>query len=206
MSISKFVFIVLLSGSLAPGCSPPPSSNQSHGKSPSFSEEIQTVLNRERNLLHSELDNPAYVEILRRTNDKKETLLPEVIQRLDQEWAQNSPKDVLAQTILNSGCSDQLRFFQEAHEEFAEVFITDAQGLNVCMTNKTSDYYQADEDWWISTNASNDPYGLHGPIEFDTSSSTESISLYLPVLDPATGNKLGILKAVVKLTDLAEGL
>jgi len=207
MSITKFVFSVLIAMTVTAGCSPKNSTPQSSAETiPQFSEEIQVVLDQERKLIHHELDNPVYVEILHMANAEKITLSSETIKQWDQQWALDSPKDVLAQTLLNSACSQQLQVFQSAHPQFAELFITDASGRNVCLTNKTSDYYQADEDWWINTNLSSDPFGLYSPIEFDESSSTESISLFLPVLDPSTGNKLGILKAVVKLSRLAEGL
>jgi len=202
----KFSVILYICAVYLTSCSPAPSVNGSEPDSPLFSEEIQIALNHERNLLHGEMDNPVYLEILHAADEKKTTLAPEIIRQLDEQWSQTSPKDVLAQTLLNSACSNELRSFRAAHPEFAEIFITDSQGRNVCLTNKTSDYYQADEAWWINTHNSNDPYGLYSPIEFDESSSTESISLFLPVLDPLTGNKLGILKAVVKLSHLAEGL
>jgi hypothetical protein len=206
MSISKIVFIAFIAIPLGFGCSPNPPSDNSDQEPPLFSEEIKTELDHERNLLHREMDSPVYVEVLHAANENQEILSSETIQHLDQQWALESPKDALAQALLNSACSEQLRAFRSANPEFAEIFITDNQGRNVCLTNKTSDYYQADEAWWINTNATTDPYGLYSPIEFDESSSTESISLYLPVLDPATGNKLGILKAVVTLSHLAEGL
>jgi len=206
MPINKIVFAVIAILLCAVGCSPAPSETHSTNKPLVFSEEIQTVLDQERNKLHREMDNPVYVELLQTAGAEEKKMDPKVIQRLDEEWLQESPNDVLAQTLLHSACSEQLRAFQSSHPEFAEIFITDGQGRNVCLTNKTSDYYQADESWWVQTHTSNDPYGLHSPIEYDESSSTESISLYLPVLDPSTGNKLGILKAVLKLSHLSDGL
>ena len=206
MSMIKFVFIIFLSSTLMSGCSPVPQATNSETKAPQFSEEIQAVLNQERNLLHREMDNPVYLEVLNTANTDKKNQSMTTILQLDRQWTQNSPKEVLSKTLLNAACSNQLRVFRSEHPEFAEVFITDGQGLNVCMTNKTSDYYQADEDWWINTDNSNDPYGSYGPIEYDDSSSTESVALFLPILDPTTGNKIGILKAVLKLSTLAEGL
>lgn len=206
MPINKIVFAVLAILVYGVGCSPRTDSDSVTGKPPQFSEEIQTLLNQERNRIHQEMDNPIYVELLHTANQSQKKITSEVIRELDREWIQESPKDVLAQSLLHSACSDQLRVFQSKNPEFAEIFITDAAGRNVCLTNKTSDYYQADESWWQETNTSQDPYGLYSAIEYDESSATESISLYLPVLDPATGNKLGILKAVVKLSHLSERL
>lgn len=206
MPITKIVFIILLSVSFGVGCSPVQKTKNSAGKPPLFSEEIQTLLDQERKSLHQEMKNPVYVETLHTANAEKKKISPKAILQLEQQWSAQNPDDVLAQTVLNSACSEQLRAFRSANSEFAEMFITDGQGRNVCLTNKTSNYYQAEEDWWISTYASGDPYGLHSPIEFDESSSTESISLTLPILDPSTGSKLGILKAVVKLSRLTESL
>ncbi|MEK7090191.1 MAG: hypothetical protein AAB930_01245, partial [Patescibacteria group bacterium] len=89
--------------------------------------------------------------------------------------------------------------FQEENPAFSEIFITDKFGLNVAQTNKTSDFYQADEEWW--TGSYNDGKGreYHGAIEFDESAQAEAISVYIPVFDAESGELIGIAKAVLNI-------
>jgi len=203
----KLLFIFILSASVAMG-----GCNNSQSEviaSPSaavqFSEEIQSALDEERRLIHAELDDISYVAQLHAENETLSVkLTDESIRNLEEIWAQ--PDSPLTDTLLKSKCSMKLKQFQENHPEFAEIFITDIHGRNVCLTNKTSDYYQADESWWIQTHATQDPNGLNGPIEYDESASTESISIYFSMLDPSTANKLGVVKAVLKLEHVAERL
>ena len=73
-------------------------------------------------------------------------------------------------------------------------------GLNAGQTNKTTDYYQADEDWWIGAYNSGKGKASHGTIEFDESAQTEAISLYIPVMDGINNKAIGVIKAVVSIT------
>ena len=50
--------------------------------------------------------------------------------------------------ILGNPLSRNWQTIQARQPRFSEVMITDAFGRLVAATNKTSDYYQADEQWW----------------------------------------------------------
>ena len=90
--------------------------------------------------------------------------------------------------------------FQEAHDGFPEIFVTDRHGLIVAQTNKTSDYNQADEDWWTRTFGDGAGQTHHGPIEYDESAQAEAISIYVPVVDPGSKKTIGVMKAVCDIT------
>ena len=89
--------------------------------------------------------------------------------------------------------------FQKEHPEFYEIFVTDKLGLNAAQTNETSDFYQADEDWWIGAYNGGEGREYHGILEFDESAQTEGISIYIPVHDPDTNEVIGISKAVLSV-------
>ena len=67
-------------------------------------------------------------------------------------------------------------------------------------TNKTSDYYQADEAWWTETYANGLGKSLFGAIEYDESALAEAIPIYVPITDPDTGSAIGVMKAVCDIT------
>ena len=85
--------------------------------------------------------------------------------------------------------------WQLGYELFSEVFVTNKYGANVAQTQKTSDYYQADEAWWQEAKKN----GLYvADVEYDRSAEVYSTDICVRI-DDKEGNVLGVLKAVVNL-------
>ncbi|MHC4695154.1 MAG: ATP-binding protein [Planctomycetota bacterium] len=79
-----------------------------------------------------------------------------------------------------------------------EVFVTNRYGANVAQTNRTSDYRQDDEDWWILANRD----GLYvGDVGFDESADVFSTDLCIRIDDDG-GTPLGVLKAVLNIQEV----
>ncbi|MGJ3248318.1 MAG: GAF domain-containing protein [Elainellaceae cyanobacterium] len=76
----------------------------------------------------------------------------------------------------------------------AELFFTDKNGFNLAYSNPTSDFVQRDEEWW--QRAQNGEQQILAPI-FDESSNTIGFEVAKPIIDPASGQFLGAVKAVV---------
>lgn len=84
--------------------------------------------------------------------------------------------------------------------DFAEIFFTERNGLNVEATNQTSDFVQRDEEWWQV--AAQD--GTHeSPPQFDESAGVIALENSVAIAEPADGSLLGVLKAVVQISRLA---
>jgi len=140
---------------------------------------------------------------VRAANALKPTL--ESLLELDEQWRQavndgsNSP---LINSHLSNSLSNDLRAFQELTPGHIEIFVTDKAGALVSATNATSDYYQADEDWWISTyqGGTGDVY-ISQP-EFDESADAFSILVAVPIFDTRQGDLIGILRTTIKLDNL----
>lgn len=130
------------------------------------------------------------------------TLVKEDFAKLDAQWSSATAGDTFITKFLTNTVAKRLIEFQNANPGFTEIFVTDAVGLNIGQTNKTSDYYQADEGWW--TGAYNDGKGASnwGEIEFDESSKTEAIALYVPMKD-TDGTVVGIIKAVLSIASIS---
>jgi signal transduction histidine kinase/DNA-binding response OmpR family regulator len=135
------------------------------------------------------------------------------IVRIDQAWQaagpdQNSPvMTSLINNPLSQGIKHQLEqkeFYRQqlGYELFSEVFVTNKHGANVAQTQRTSDYYQADEAWWRETKKN----GLSvSDIEYDRSAKVYSIDICVRVNNKA-GDFLGVLKAVVNLEAVISSL
>jgi methyl-accepting chemotaxis protein len=88
-------------------------------------------------------------------------------------------------------------------EGLAEMFMTNANGLNIAYSNPTSDFVQRDESWWQT--AQKQGYSVEPP-EYDDSAGQVMLAVSVVVQDPATGKLLGIMKTGVPFSNLRQQL
>ncbi|MBN2566319.1 MAG: HAMP domain-containing protein, partial [Candidatus Eisenbacteria bacterium] len=91
---------------------------------------------------------------------------------------------------------------KRGHEVFSEVFVTNRYGANVAQSQRTSDYYQADEGWWQEAKKR----GLYvTDVQYDESAGVYSIDVCVRV-DDSEGRFFGVLKAVVNVEEVIDVL
>jgi len=124
----------------------------------------------------------------------------------DVQWraadAANNNNDPLVRENLTNRMALELVQFQQAFPNHIEVFITDVHGGLAGTTNRTSDYYQADEAWWQA--AYNDGQGavyISDP-EFDESANEIGVQIALPLRNRANGEITGILRTTYLMAGL----
>lgn len=127
----------------------------------------------------------------------------------DKAWVAESQETItdFMANIINSELSEELReelelrnFHEEkqGHNVFAEVFVTNKFGVNVAQMAKTSDYYQADEQWWQDAKDN----GLHvSEFHYDKSSGIYSVDVCVAINDKEE-NFLGVIKAVLNIQEI----
>ncbi len=120
----------------------------------------------------------------------------EEIDRLDKEWraqvgAASAP---LVEALLDTDASRRLIDALEASQGLiTEAFAMDAAGLNVALSDATSDYWQGDEAKWQETYAVG-PAALHvSDVELDESTQTYQAQVSMPVVDPDSGQPIGAI-------------
>lgn len=172
----------------------------------SLAPEVELVLAKQTVYLQELASAPAILSEVVASNLKNASLSKDDIARLDAEWQATKEITPFIQQFFSNKTAEALIAFQSTHTGFKEIFVADGFGLNVGQTGKTSDYYQADEAWW--QNSYNEGIGnvLHGKIEFDESSQSEAISLYVPIIDPASSKAIGVLKGVLDLSAIKSEL
>ncbi len=172
---------------------------KTESKETQLAPEVEVVLASETEKLKILVANLVVVSEVRASNEKNKNLTQAEIQTLDKEWQASKNINPFIQKFLDNKTAEELRAFQNQNPSFKEIFVADAYGLNVGQTNKTSDYYQADESWWVDSFNGGVGKITHGKIEFDQSSQTEAISIYLPIMDTASGKAIGVFKGVLDL-------
>jgi len=111
-------------------------------------------------------------------------------------------EDPLVKANLKNSVARELIEYQQIFPENVEVFVTDAYGGLAGSTNRTSDYYQADEGWWQAA-YNNDEGGVYiSEPEFDESAGAIAVQIALPVHNQYTGKIVGILRTTFAITPL----
>jgi hypothetical protein len=95
---------------------------------------------------------PEIVAGVQAANQARQDWNADKIQAYDKAWiAKDASVASLEKEISANPLSDYLKSFLKNNSEEVEVFLTDAKGLNIAMTDRTSDFLQGDEGWWTSS-------------------------------------------------------
>jgi PAS domain S-box-containing protein len=128
------------------------------------------------------------------------------IEAKDREWVSVPENELsvfmleLLKSELSRELREKIRFYEnlDGFEVFGEVFVTNKYGANVAQTGRTSDYYQADEQWWQSAKKD----GLYiSDVGYDESSDIYSIDIGIRI-DDEDGDFLGVMKTVVNIEEV----
>jgi hypothetical protein len=187
---------LLLVGVWVVGCGGPPGVPTSQAASPEYAPGLQRLLEAKLALLEELAQDPAIQEEVERASQASPALTAEEIARREVRWRQSLESDPLARSLLSTSASRRLIEFRATRPGFTEVFVSDGQGLVVAMSNVTSDYIQADEEWWQQASAGGRGHAYAGAIEYDDSSHSEAIGLYVPILRRDGTGVGGVLKAL----------
>ena len=159
--------------------------------------DLLTTLSLNKDLLNDVKGQNAYY-----TGDT--ATIQATLHQIDSQWrvadATNNNNDFVVQPHLTNATASELRRYRQIFPDNIEVFSTDIHGGLVGATNRTSDYYQADEEWWQS--AYNNGQGavyISSP-EYDESAKAVAVVIALPMRDAETGTLIGILRTTYQAT------
>ncbi|MEP2642238.1 hypothetical protein [Roseobacter sp.] len=140
--------------------------------------------------------SPEVIEAVKAKNEKTAGFTEDDILKLDTQW--RGEVGQADQPLIGEVMNNDLSTFLSEHVaasggQITELFVMNAQGLNVGASDVTSDYWQGDEDKHAKT------YGV-GPgeifvdaIEFDESSQTYQGQVSVSLTDPDTGAVVGAM-------------
>ncbi len=105
------------------------------------------------------------------------------IKELDKKWMETAGVDSFMKSLMDSPCGKHLQALQKSAPYLAEIFVMDNLGANVCMSDKTSDYWQGDEAKFIESYKGG-AGALHiSDIAFDKSTQAYLVQASVPVRD-----------------------
>ncbi|MEM9344297.1 MAG: hypothetical protein AAGA87_14740 [Pseudomonadota bacterium] len=160
-------------------------------------EEIQELLLA---FLDEEIRAWAEVDVLtdaiRAQNEVTRDYTQERIDSLDAAWQASvgTPDIAVIADVVQNDAADYLRQqVEQSYGMVSEVFVMDARGLNVAASQPTSDYWQGDEDKYISTFMRGSDAVHMSDIEYDDSTQSYLAQLSFTINDPETGDPIGAI-------------
>jgi len=134
---------------------------------------------------------------------KSEPEILEEMKRIDKRWTQAPDDDDLVQRCLDNKVSLKLRAYLATQpERFAEILVTDNQGALIGATEKTADYYQADEEWWQE--AFNEDRGAVyvSSLSHYRSAGVISLDISVPIWDEKKERVIGVIQIVLDAREI----
>lgn len=170
-----------------------------------LSDHINAEVNGTVDKLDGYISNPLIIREITKVNKEFEGTDEESIRKMfaymDAQWEIVPEDDVIISRYMNSGAGTYLAEIEREDNNLSEIFVTDKYGGLVGTSEKTSDFYQADEKWWQEAFAGGEGRLFIGGVEYDGSADVISISFALPVRDEE-GVVIGVCKAVIDVEEL----
>ena len=149
---------------------------------------------------------PSIIDAVVQANLDRADLTDKDITALDQAWKDEASSITLeVSKVSNNSISRFLKDFIKLNPEEVEVFVTDVKGLNIAMTDRTSDFWQADEGWWQSAYAEGKGTPFIADVEYDESTKAYAMNIGVPIYDQSH-RVVGILRGTLDVSSLIKTL
>ncbi len=125
------------------------------------------------------IQQPALAKFIQQQN--QENIPLSVIKTLDKEWRQTRGLNYLMAELLRNQCALRLLDLELNYPFVMESFIADQQGALVCMTEKTSDYWQGDENIFIKAFAQGKGQIYYEDAHYDLSVGETVVQVSIPI-------------------------
>jgi hypothetical protein len=145
-----------------------------------LSPEAEAALKKQVPKIEAWGKDPAIVKAVLAQNALKLSL--DQIKEIDSAWMAGKAEDRVRE-LLGNACSTRIKALVAQSPAYVEAFATDNQGANVCLNQKTSDYWQGDEaKWQKSFNGGSGQVFVDKP-HYDPSSRAILVQVSVPVFD-----------------------
>ena len=138
------------------------------------------------------------VEAVQAENAKGKTL--DQIKALDQKWQTTAGVVDFMKALMDSPCGERLKAIKKSAPCYMEIFVMDNLGANVCMSEKTSDYWQGDEPKFTESYKGGAGAVHISDVKFDDSTQVHAIQVSVPVKD--SGETIGAMTFGIDLDKL----
>ena len=115
----------------------------------------------------------------------------ERVRAIDEAWQRGEDPEGLATSLAKNDCAQALQTLMSANPGYGEAYVTDHQGAIVCMTDRTSDYWQGDEEAWTRAYGGGAGAVVVGKTERDATTGLDVVPISVPI--KSAGQVIGVL-------------
>lgn len=162
-----------------------------------ISNSVGQMIQKDVEALEVHLSDRTRHGVVKEANARYTAMRPQEIQKFmrdtDRKWISAAPDSPLVKDFLKMPTSLRFKDIADQDLSIAEMFLTDRYGGIVAASGKTSDFYQADEDWWQKAYARGNGSIFIGDVELDQSTDILSVPIAVPIRD-SKGAVMGVAK------------
>lgn len=148
---------------------------------------------------------PLWIKVCEEANQKyagmDEAAIKKYMLECDLRWMKAAPEDEFIRRYTSGEVADSMRQIISIRGTVSEVFITDRFGGIVYSAEKTTDFYQADEEWWQKAFTMDKGSAYLGQIEYDASSNKWGATMAAPIIKDGSGI-IGVCKIFIQIEKL----
>ena len=156
---------------------------------------VNERLSIDTGLLTVKLQDAAVTSAVLRANARTHAS-PMAVMALDEGWRTASRQDPIVTSRVDAACSESLKLLSALSSDFREVIVTDSRGFLVCQTRMADRYFHGAQAWWRECVESGRL--SHSRLSYDATSGAVALSIFAPVLDPSTGEAIGVARALLR--------
>lgn len=166
-----------------------PALGQSQPDPSEFADEVTAVVQGELQLW---INDPLIIYAILESNELNAGLTEADIKRLDETWIAEEGAGPMIWDLLDRQASILMRDRRElSNGVITEIILMDRFGLNVGISDPTTDYYQGDEAKYKQTYLKGPGAVFVDKIQYDESTRKYQTQVSMSVTDPATGQAIG---------------
>jgi hypothetical protein len=128
------------------------------------------------------------------------------VMALDRQWQTDRAATAAKTGLLHSSASQFLADIVAHDTIYREILVTDRQGRLVAASNVTSDYFQADEDWWKGSFDDGRGRVVVTDVRRDESAGVYAFEIAVPVPSPGAEELSGVMKIVADSREMLVGI
>ena len=148
---------------------------------------------------------PAVVEAVVQANSASagisDASFKEKVARTEQIW-NSSQADPIVKAMLSSPAARSFQELLAIDRRFLRITLTDERGVAIAASHKTLDYYQADEDFWLSIYANGRGAVNLTDILYDDVTKQNYIGIGMPVVEAGTNRFIGAMDVLMDVTNM----
>ena len=166
---------------------------------------VKPMQNFGNNTVKQWLSERVMIDAIKAQNTRYAQLTQSQIDSMDIQWRTETvlSRKPLIKQVSGNQLSKRLAELKAATKGVVtEVFVMDNRGLNVAVSDVTSDYWQGDEDKWQKTFLAGPGAVFIDAVEHDASTDSFQSQLSMSITDPATGQVIGAITVGINVDRL----